>query len=213
MNLVKRHSIPAFLLYLALRFLFHEISIHLLCPTSNEIIDGYTCSRNVFGFVFSSILIPLSFSHTFRMTTFPFFLMSDILFEVSPISFLIFLHHAVCIVGHYMVWSTERNGKMLSLEYSKILVAFEFGSGLTNLYDWFGRYDIQLSWIVLVGMTISNMSAMYFVLRLLVGITKKKKKKSGMYEFICICLLSLCTVVFAFIRETETMSLVGIVVI
>ena len=113
-----------------------------------------------------------------------------------------------------MVWSTERNGKMLSLEYSKILVAFEFGSGLTNLYDWFGRYDIQLSWIVLVGMTISNTSAMYFVLRLLVGITKKnKKKKSGMYEFICICLLSLCTVVFAFIRETETMSLVGIVVI
>ena len=136
--------VVSILLYIVLRATIHVVAIseERICP-DNTIITGYTCDRNVWGFVFSSLVLPLSSavsqSHRFQMTVFPFFL-TDIMFEIQPIPFLIVLHHAVCLVGHFMIWNTNR---AVVLEYCKILVSFEFGSGLTNLYDWLRRFDID----------------------------------------------------------------------
>ena len=214
--------VVSILLYIVLRATIHVVAIseERICP-DNTIITGYTCDRNVWGFVFSSLVLPLSSavsqSHRFQMTVFPFFLLTDIMFEIQPIPFLIVLHHVVCLVGHFMIWNTNR---AVVLEYCKILVSFEFGSGLTNLYDWLRRFDIETSWIVLVGMTVSNLAALYFASRLGIRMWKVWKNKyhilsrqsvlvKGIFNVLSVSLLCICTVGFAWIRQSETMAQAG----
>ena len=201
----SRKYITSILSYITLRTIVHVMSAQGgVCPT-NDVIDGYTCSRNVWGFVFSSLVLPLSQSQQFRMIVFPFFLATDIIFEIHPVPFLIVLHHVICLVGHFMIW----NCSSLLKYYTKIMVAFEFGSGLTNLYDWLRRFQIQTNWIVIVGMTVSNLTALYFVSKLGMDYYRKLKKTRGYYELICVCLLCMCTLGFACIRQRETMALIG----
>ena len=95
------------------------------------------------------------------------------MFEIQPIPFLIVLHHAVCLVGHFMIWNTNR---AVVLEYCKILVSFEFGSGLTNLYDWLRRFDIeQLDCACCIDCI--ELAALYFASRLGIRMWKVWKSK------------------------------------
>ena len=213
------HNTTYILLYIVLRATIHVVAIseERICP-DNTIITGYTCDRNVWGFVFSSLVLPLSSavsqSHRFQMTVFPFFLLTDIMFEIQPIPFLIVLHHVVCLVGHFMIWNTNR---AVILEYCKILVSFEFGSGLTNLYDWLRRFHIETSWIVLIGMTVSNLAALYFASRLGIRMWRGwkntfqilSKQSVGSFNILSVSLLCICTLGFAWIRQTETMAQAG----
>ena len=196
--------VVSILLYIVLRATIHVVAIseERICP-DNTIITGYTCDRNVWGFVFSSLVLPLSSavsqSHRFQMTVFPFFLLTDIMFEIQPIPFLIVLHHVVCLVGHFMIWNTNR---AVVLEYCKILVSFEFAlvSKSLRLVRRLTLRQVGACWYRI------ELGALYFASRLGIRMGRWKSKYHiisrqsvlvKVFNVLSVSLLCICTVGFA----------------